>query len=355
MLFTIALALEYIVQFHPDAQVKPDVTIGDFKVSFCDRETAEKMYKDSTVKRITKNYLKHIVVEEEIQSAPSSWGIDRIDSRNGLDEQYVYPVSAGKGTTAYILDTGIDIEHEDFEGRATFGFDATGRGFEDGHGHGTHVAGTVAGKTHGVAKKAKLVAVRVLNEYGSGNDAGIIRGLEFVVRDSKAKKTKATINMSIGGYQTNLLDDAVNAVSAQGVVVVVAAGNERGSACKSSPAAAWSAITVAATDKTDQAAAFTNFGKCVDISAPGVGITSAWPGNSTKISSGTSMSSPHVCGVANLYLGLGVANVTAAMLANASIDKIKGLKPSTPNSLVYNSLKKDGAPTMKQKYNRFSQ
>ena len=348
MLFSTVVALEYIVQYHPDVEVDADVTIGDFKVSFVTQEKARKMFKNESVKRIVKNTLKHVFIEEETQATPSSWGIDRIDSRTGLDKKYVYPASAGEGTTAYIIDTGINVEHEDFEGRATFGFDATGQGLSDGHGHGTHVAGTVAGKAYGVAKKANLVAVRVLNSQGSGDDEGIIKGLEFVVKDSKAKKTKATINMSIGGEQTDLLDDAVNAVVAQGVVVVVAAGNESGDACNSSPAAAWSAITVGATDRTDRAASFTNYGKCVDISGPGVGITSAWKGGSTatRTISGTSMASPHVCGVANLYLGLGVANVTATMLANASADKIKGLKSSTPNLLVFNALKteSDDAP-----------
>lgn len=358
LLTSVVVALEYIVQYHSDAKVQADVVIGDFKASFVSKDAARKMYKNEQVKRVVKNSIKHLVYERPTwgigqgdlspvkddvkgtQSNPPSWGIDRIDSRSGLDNKYVYPSVAGEGTTAYIVDTGINVSHDDFEGRATFGSDFTGEGLFDGNGHGSHVAGTIGGKTYGVAKKVNLVAVRVLNSQGSGEDEGIIKGLEWVVNDAKAKNTKATINMSIGGEPSQVLDDAVNAVVAQGIVVVVAAGNENGDACLSSPASAKDAITVGATDKNDRRASFSNYGTCVDVNGPGVAITSAWKGSNSifKTISGTSMATPHVAGVANLYLALGVQNVTEAILENATPNAIKGLGNGTPNLLVYNEL-----------------
>ena len=276
MLITAVIASDYIVKYTVDSTAIPDVQIGDFKVSFVSKMEAMRLYKNRNVEKIYRNTIKHVA---EVQSMPT-WGIDRIDDL-GLDKLYNYPSSAGEGTTAYIVDTGINTNHTDFGNRATFGFDATNEGFFDGHGHGSHVAGTVSGLLYGVAKKAEVVAVKVLGTDGYGDDAGIIKGLEFVVADAKLRRTKATINMSIGGELSQVLDDAVNAVVKQGIVVIVAAGNENQNACNSSPAAAKEAITVGATDSRDRKAGFSNWGPCVDINGPGVNIKSVWKGTTT--------------------------------------------------------------------------
>ncbi len=235
----------------------------------------------------------------------ATWGLVRINQRSlYLDGNYTYSPTAGRGVTAYILDTGIQTDNVDFGSRASNGFDAVGGtgANSDCNGHGTHVAGTVAGTKYGVAKLAKLIGVRVLGCQGFGTTAGVIQGINWVTEHHVADKSVA--NMSLGGGKSAAEDDAVKRLVDSGVFLSAAAGNDNENACNVSPAGAPTAFTVAASDNNDRKASFSNFGPCVDAYAPGVSITSDWIGSDTATNaiSGTSMAAPHVAGVAALYL-----------------------------------------------------
>jgi hypothetical protein len=290
-----------------------------------------------------------------VQSPTPSWGLDRIDQREkvGATSAYGYR-SAGTGTTVYVVDTGV-APHNDFGTRlSTSGFSAIsdGGGPVDCNGHGTHVAGTIAGTKYGIAKNAKIVPVRVLGCTGSGTYSQVIAGMEWILSpENPNSKTQAVVNMSLGGGASSTIDAAVTKLTNSGIVVVVAAGNDNNDACLKSPARAPSAITVGATSNTDAKATFSNFGTCVDIHAPGVSINSAWIGSPTaeKSISGTSMASPHVAGGAAVYLGLNpsasVAQVTQFLDAQATRDAISGLPANTVNELLYVSPT-DGLPAV---------
>jgi subtilisin family serine protease len=232
------------------------------------------------------------------------WDLDRIDQASPkLDGSYT-PAGDGDGVTAYVIDTGIRLTHHQFEGRAVSGFDAVDGGdATDCNGHGTHVAGTIGGATSGVAKKVRLVAVRVLGCDGSGTTAGVIAGIDWVTKDHKPG-TPAVANMSLGGGVSAALDRAVKRSIADGVTYAVAAGNDGADACGSSPARVPDALTVGASDRKDHKPSWSNLGACVDVYAPGARITSAWDSSDTasKVLDGTSMASPHVAGAAALYL-----------------------------------------------------
>jgi hypothetical protein len=222
-----------------------------------------------------------------------------------LGGSYTYPSTSASNVTAYIIDTVININHQDFGGRASFGFNAIDDGYStDCNGHGTHVAGTVGGTKYGVAKDVKLVAVRVLDCGGYGTTEEVIAGIDYVTSQASSSDGPAVANMSLGGPADQPLDDAVAASIAAGVTYVVAAGNEADNACAYSPARASAAITVGATDRVDLRAGFSNYGSCLDIFAPGVGITSAYIGSTTATATlnGTSMAAPHVAGAAALLL-----------------------------------------------------
>lgn len=239
----------------------------------------------------------------------ATWGIDRVDQTAlPLNTTYNY-TNTGTGVKAYIIDTGILYLHDEFGRRAVTGYDAVdGGSADDCHGHGTHVAGTVGGTTYGIAKDVALVGIRVLNCSGSGTWSGIIAGIDWVIGDHTTG-TPAVANLSLGGGANSSVDDAVRRLIADGVATAVAAGNGNfigiaQDACKSSPARVGDAMTIGATDKTDRKASWSNYGKCVDWFAPGVGITSAWYNSTTATNtiSGTSMATPHTAGVAALYL-----------------------------------------------------
>ena len=277
----------------------------------------------------------------------SSWGLDRIDQRDlPLSGSYEW-THDGAGVRVYIIDTGIRTTHNEFGGRASVGADFIGDGQNgnDCHGHGTHVAGTVGGGEYGIARATSLVAVRVLNCAGSGSNAGVIAGVDWV-RNNAVKP--AVANMSLGGGPSASLDLAVNNAVNAGVVFAVAAGNSNANACNYSPAAAAAALTVGATEINDVRASYSNFGSCVDLFAPGSNITSAWntTNTATNTISGTSMASPHVAGVAALYLS---ANTTAspsavesAIEGAATPNKVTNPGTGSPNLLLYSLVSGGG-------------
>lgn len=275
----------------------------------------------------------------EATQSGATWGLDRVDQVNlALSTTYSY-TSTGAGVDAYVIDTGILGTHTEFTGRMKSGYSAISDGgaTADCNGHGTHVAGTIGGTTYGVAKAVSLIPVRVLDCQGSGTNSGVIAGINWVI-SNHALGVKAVANMSLGGGASLAVDTAVNNLIIDGVTVVVAAGNSRQNACKSSPARVLAAITVAASASDDVFANFSNYGNCVDIIAPGVGITSAGIASDIEIvqKTGTSMASPHVAGA--VARALSVGRTASAVLTDASANKVTQVPSGTPNKLLYISL-----------------
>ncbi len=287
-------------------------------------------------------YIEQDSVMEIVDTQPNAtWGLDRIDQHDlPLDGAYTFNTPA-VNVSAYIIDTGIRSTHTEFAGRVSpTGFTAIsdGNGTNDCNGHGTHVAGTVGGATYGVAKGVTLHAVRVLNCAGSGATSGVIAGVNWVTAN---RVLPAVANMSLGGGASTALDDAVRNSVASGVPYAIAAGNSNTNACNSSPARVSQALTVGSSTNSDARSWFSNYGTCVDLFAPGSGIMSAWSTNdtTTNVISGTSMASPHVAGAAALYLAENPlalpSEVHAAIVDNASVNKVSNVGAGSPNRLLY--------------------
>jgi subtilisin family serine protease len=311
--------------------------VDGFAASSLTETEAKRLAADPAVSTVVANRTLHTTA---IQDNPPSWGLDRIDQADTAgDSKYAYPDNAGEGVTAYVIDTGVRVTHQDFEGRASHGYDAIDddNTADDGNGHGTHVAATIAGAAHGVAKKANVVAVRVLDDNGSGTTEQVIAGIDWVTQNHEGP---SVANMSLGGGADPALDAAVAKAIASGVTFAVAAGNESTDAGQGSPARVPEAITVASSTEDDAQSDFSNFGQIVDIYAPGSDITSAWNDSDTgtETISGTSMASPHVAGAAAVYLAghpdAAPAAVATALTGAATADKISNAGSGTPNKLL---------------------
>ncbi len=363
---TQALPGRYIVELKPDDQPNPQQraraaarqtasgrvdevyqeALRGFVLDGITRQEADRLASEPFVIGVTQD--QQIKLPQPQSSAKASaagvasWGLDRIDQRGAnLNRKYRTPENgpgSGAGVNVYVIDTGIYPEHTDFGGRAQIGFDAFGQDGRDCQGHGTHVAGTIAGSRYGVAKQATIHGVRVLGCQGVGTLSGVIAGVEWVTANHQKP---AVANMSLGGPSVQLLDNAVKRSIQAGVTYVVAAGNESQDVRLSSPARVKSAITVGATDRSDRLADFSNTGRQVDILAPGVQISSAWIDNpnASNTLDGTSMAAPHVAGAAARYLSVhpdATPGVVAGTIDRTSTRrKITGLPQDTANELLF--------------------
>jgi subtilisin family serine protease len=357
-----AIPNRYIVVFRDDAQIAlgdyaavlgrvQTVTRGRAAVpehvyafalrgfaAFMSEEDAIALSKDPDVAYVEEDS----VMEAIATQTNPPWGLDRIDERDlPRSGTYTY-ITTGSNVNVYVIDTGIRRTHTQFGGRAFHGFTAIndGGGSTDCNGHGTHVAGTVGGSTYGVAKSARLHAVRVLGCNGSGSTSGVIAGVDWV----RANRVRpAVANMSLGGGASTSLDTAVRNSIAAGVTYAIAAGNSNLNASSFSPARVTEAITVGSSTSSDARSSFSNFGSVVDIFAPGSSILSAWSTSdtATRTISGTSMATPHVAGVAARYLQSN-PNASATTVRNALVNasttgRLSGIPSGTSNRLLFRS------------------
>jgi subtilisin family serine protease len=334
-------------EFGGSVEYRYQSAVRGFSARMTERQ-ARRLSRDDRVSYVQQN---HRFRTSATQTNPPSYGLDRIDQRAlPLNRAYSATTTAAN-VTAYIIDTGVRTTHQDFGGRATSGIDTVDNDTDaaDCNGHGTHVAGTVAGATFGVAKAAKIVGVRVLDCNGEGSDASVIAGIDWVTRNAVKP---AVANMSLGGNLNDALDRAIRSSIASGVTYTVAAGNENADACTSSPARIAEAITVGATERNDKRAGFSNFGRCLDLFAPGSRITSTSNAADTAVQtlSGTSMASPHVAGAAALFLASNPnatpQQVQNALISKATIGKVRDAGLLSPNRLLFTGTDAKPAPTV---------
>jgi len=335
--------------------------INGFFVRGIDSETAAKIAEDNNIAYVEQNQVFELDEDFELdfdldivpvipnivtQSSVPTWGLDRIDTRDlDLDSTFS-AVGDGTGITAYIIDSGVRLTHNEFkvagseESRASFGINTSGDGIEtDCVGHGTHVAGILGGLTYGVAKNVELIAVKAFDCDGETDLGRILSAIDFVKEHAQNNSKKAITNMSLSGGSSTALNEAVRNLHNSGIVTVVSAGNKNDDACVRSPAGEPAVITVGNTDINDRREEDSNFGTCVDLFAPGTGIPSAGNRNDgqIRILTGTSMSAPHVAGVAALLLEKGVApgNVSQEIVSMATDDKVIDAGPGSANKLLF--------------------
>ncbi|OOC02006.1 serine protease [Amycolatopsis azurea DSM 43854] len=309
------------------------VTLNGFSVRGLSERQARRLAADPSVKAVHQDGTTRAAGE---QPSPPSWGLDQIDQRTAaLDKKYAFP-NSGEGVTAYVIDSGVQAQHPEFEGRASYGYDFLDNDTDAGdcYWHGSHVSGTIAGKTVGVAKKAKVVAVRSLDCKGSGPDSATVSAMEWVAKNAVKP---AVVNLSLGMDVLGVGDEQVKALVAKGIVVAVSAGNDGKDACGVSPARVPEAITVGWFNKDRSRGG--NYGRCVDLFAPGGNIHSSDNTGKFRTASGTSMASPHVAGGAALYLaanpGATPQQVSDALVRSATPDLIANPGTGSPNKLLY--------------------
>ncbi|KJK49060.1 hypothetical protein UK23_15140 [Lentzea aerocolonigenes] len=316
--------------------------LNGFSVRDMSEQQARRLAADPRVAEVHRN----VVVSILDTQANAGWNLDRIDQAAlPLDTRYEYPNTA-QNVTAYVLDTGIRITHREFGGRAANGFDFIDDDgiAQDCHGHGTHVAGTIAGRDSGVAKQVRVVGVRVLGCDGRADQDSVIAGINWVTANGVRP---GVVNMSLGqSVPDDQMERAISRSIRAGFTYVLAAGNDGRDACGYSPARLPEAITVGATDRNDNRSTWpqynkaSNWGRCVDIWAPGSDISSTSAANDfdTRLDSGTSMAAPSVAGAAALYLSThpNASNlqVRNALVDNATPNNLRGLFPGSPNKLL---------------------
>jgi len=311
-----------------------------------DENEAKMLDSMAEVDSIGPNQIFYIAAPVTQTGAP--YGLARVSRRSAVQTPYTYTYddTAGAGTTVYVIDTGINVAHNDFGGRAIQGANfVSGEAITDGNGHGTHCAGTVGGTTYGVAKRTRLIAVKVLGNSGSGTLDGVISGVNWALSNSTGNRPNSFGSMSLGSSLNTQVNNAVSSAVSAGLAIAVAAGNSGANACNYSPAAVASAFTVGATNAADQITSWSNYGNCVNILAPGNSILSTWIGSNTATNtiSGTSMACPHVAGLAAYLRGRDSSLSTpAAVLARlrslAVNNTVSGLPSGTPNALINNDF-----------------
>ncbi|KAL4752988.1 alkaline protease 1 [Aspergillus terricola var. indicus] len=305
-----------------------------------DDATIEEIRNNADVAHVEEDQIWYINALTSQSGAP--WGLGAISHKGESSTTYIYDTSAGEGTYAYVVDTGINVNHEEFGGRASLAYNAVGGQHVDSVGHGTHVAGTIGGETYGVSKKANLLSVKVFQGESSSTSI-ILDGFNWAANDivSKGRTGKSAINMSLGGGYSYAFNQAVEDAYDEGVLSVVAAGNDNTDASDSSPASAPNALTVAASTKSNSRASFSNYGSVVDIFAPGQDILSAWIGSNTATNtiSGTSMATPHIVGL-SLYLialeGLSSASAVISRIKELATEGVLSNVQGSVNLLAYN-------------------
>ncbi|EEP81307.1 conserved hypothetical protein [Uncinocarpus reesii 1704] len=321
--------------------VKATFDIGKFKgyTGAFDHETLDKILADDKVKYVEPNQRMTIQGVVTQRNAPS-WGLGRISSQRPGSRDYHYDDSAGQGIVIYGVDTGIDIRHPDFGGRAIWGTNTIDRDNRDGNGHGTHTAGTFAGNTFGVAKKATIVAVKVLDNRGSGSNSAIIEGMNWAVQHARQNNVlgRAVMNLSLGGGYSQATNNAAENCVRAGIFLSVAAGNDNQNAGNYSPASAPNVCTVGSSDIRDNRSSFSNWGRVVDIFAPGSDILSTRTGGGTTTMSGTSMAAPHVAGLGAYIMAIERTHPSRVCdrIKQVSIRAVRNAGPGTTSQLAYN-------------------
>ena len=315
-----------MIQYGPGYKQETDITIGEFKA-----DIKEMLVTSEFVQKTSKN--DKFQLQSVQHQAP--WNLDRIDQIQGIDGDYHYHDSAGEGQTVYIIDSGVNVNHKDFGGRATFPVDFTFTGYYDSTGHGTNIAGIVGSATYGVAKKSSIISVKIVNDQNIGDYGNVLRALQYAVNDKQAKKLNTAIAvLSLIGPYNQVVNNAVAAAVSNGIQVVVPAGNQNQDSCNYSPSSASNAVTVGSTNANDQVEGYSNYGRCMNVFAPGSNIKSTGRDSFTQINTGTSMSGAHVAGVLLLHLSQNL-QVPQELFKRATRNVIRMKDRQSPNTMLF--------------------